>query len=99
MAFDNDRRIKMINTANTGRGTVFDKHKEYDVSERTAEVFIMKGHAVDAFEHYCEILQAVNAGLYVTEDTDPRMAEAADRAGIRVSKARKRKAGPKEGDA
>ena len=82
----NDRRILMKRFANTG-SNVWKIHEEYDVSARTAEVFIAKGHAVDAYDALVEKLADCGGGLIVGEDTRDGLVEAAERAGIPMAKA------------
>ena len=83
----NDRRILMKRFANTG-SNVWKRDHEYDVTARTAEVFIAKGHAVDAYDALVEKIKDYGGGLIVGADTRKGLVDAAERAGIPMAKAK-----------
>ena len=81
-------KITIVTPFADRHGRVWKKGKRYTVSDETGAEFVDAGFAKAAYAQIMADLAEANAGLSVTDETDPALIVEAKRAGLPVHKAR-----------
>ena len=77
-------RVLILKPSNDGRGNVWRKGQEYEVTQKTADRLVGRGAARYYVNHLAEKLALYGVGILVNDQTDPDLLAAAEKGVIPV---------------